>query len=469
MKPSDLQVVGEFTDKSFSEQGGDRSFGVLLFGLSLVMWFFLITKFKFDFNYWEEQNPLSQSTRFFGEQLRSIVHGRLDVPRDYLPGECFFREDKCFGYFGVTPSLIRLPLLFFGENVIHRFAAPLLAVALAISSTFSVLVFRVWAIRFSIQQTVRECLQMVLLLGPLSPLMLLTRVSVFHEAIAWCIAFACVCLYFLSKFWISPTMFDGTAIICALSLSVGANPSALVLLPVVIAVFVCRSVAHWKQILLVGSSITVSAAMSFGIFYLKFNEFNPNPFLHEAIPEDPFWASVMQANGGMQTSLKFLPSQIVNAFRIDSMSLWRDYPWVRPQIPEFRPYIFVWPVSSSEMNVQRSMSALFLFPFQVVLVFQILWWVVQQRQRINSRQWIMGTITSISILSFPLLGFSQVAVTSRYFSYTYIPVSILTVTSYLIISANRVSNRYLNYLKIVSVVVMVFVYVSLVDKSIVWL
>ncbi|MDO8543840.1 MAG: hypothetical protein Q7S40_25640 [Opitutaceae bacterium] len=46
---------------------------------------------------------------FYDYQAVSLLHGRLDVPDDALGGEAFVVNGKTYGYFGVTPALLRLP------------------------------------------------------------------------------------------------------------------------------------------------------------------------------------------------------------------------------------------------------------------------------------------------------------------------------------------------------------------------
>jgi hypothetical protein len=47
--------------------------------------------------------------RFWDAQSAAMLLGRLAVPCETLVGEAFVMADGCYGYFGVTPSLLRLP------------------------------------------------------------------------------------------------------------------------------------------------------------------------------------------------------------------------------------------------------------------------------------------------------------------------------------------------------------------------
>lgn len=50
---------------------------------------------------------------FYDFQALSLLHGRLDVPREAIGGEAFVVDGKFYGYFGLTPALLRLPLVIF--------------------------------------------------------------------------------------------------------------------------------------------------------------------------------------------------------------------------------------------------------------------------------------------------------------------------------------------------------------------
>src|SRR4029450_646893 len=53
---------------------------------------------------------------FFDLQARSMLHGRLDVPADRVGFEGFVTGGKTYVYFGVVPSLLRMPVLVLTDN-----------------------------------------------------------------------------------------------------------------------------------------------------------------------------------------------------------------------------------------------------------------------------------------------------------------------------------------------------------------
>lgn len=48
---------------------------------------------------------------FYDDQARSLVHRHLDVTPDSISGEAFIVDGRYYGYFGLTPAVLRLPLL----------------------------------------------------------------------------------------------------------------------------------------------------------------------------------------------------------------------------------------------------------------------------------------------------------------------------------------------------------------------
>lgn len=53
-----------------------------------------------------EAEPLGD---FYDHQAASLLQGRLDVPLEAVQFEAFVRDGKTYGYFGLTPALLRLP------------------------------------------------------------------------------------------------------------------------------------------------------------------------------------------------------------------------------------------------------------------------------------------------------------------------------------------------------------------------
>ncbi|MGH7945306.1 MAG: hypothetical protein ACREH8_03655 [Opitutaceae bacterium] len=52
-------------------------------------------------------------SNFYEHQAAGLLKGRLDVPDDVISGEAFVVDGKSYGYFGITPALLRLPFVIF--------------------------------------------------------------------------------------------------------------------------------------------------------------------------------------------------------------------------------------------------------------------------------------------------------------------------------------------------------------------
>src|SRR5438477_2304930 len=48
---------------------------------------------------------------FYDAQALSIITGHLDVPREAIGFEAYMVNGKAYGYFGIAPALLRIPLL----------------------------------------------------------------------------------------------------------------------------------------------------------------------------------------------------------------------------------------------------------------------------------------------------------------------------------------------------------------------
>src|SRR5262249_46584296 len=130
------------------------------------------------------------SSHFFMAQADAMIHGHLDVEPDEIRSECFIKNDLCYGYFGITPSLLRLPLYVKGRWFRSGVTGLYLGVALVLAY---------WAALQLLQRSLREfadpaqprglvlgyAIAAALALGPGGTLLFLSRPGVYEEAAAW--------------------------------------------------------------------------------------------------------------------------------------------------------------------------------------------------------------------------------------------------------------------------------------------
>src|SRR5438270_6900483 len=70
---------------------------------------------------------------FYDALARSIIHGHFDVPRPAIGVEAFTFEGKTYGYFGIGPALLRIPLIVLFPDMDGLWSRVMILIAAAIS------------------------------------------------------------------------------------------------------------------------------------------------------------------------------------------------------------------------------------------------------------------------------------------------------------------------------------------------
>ena len=291
------------------------------------------------------------SASFFTAQAESmLVHARLDVKPSDIQGECFMRDSLCFGYFGITPSLVRIPLLGI-SRYLHSALTPLyLAVAVLLAY---------WAALQLMQRSLRESADSAqahalwyfiigaVALGPGGTLMFVTRPAVYEEANAWSVAFILLAMNQVWAWHSGERRSLVPAVLFAIA-AANARPTAAVtsgvLGLVVIAIWTLsgfkdsegvvqdldtlkecgpgqaghaprtsRRVLVWALCLGLLPGLTAA-----GVFWLKFRTPVPSPLINEQF-EAPHWRAIRQRNGDRTSGLIFTPTELVAYFRPDTV------------------------------------------------------------------------------------------------------------------------------------------------------
>ena len=142
---------------------------------------------------------------FYDVQGQSMLSGRLDVPCSVIRQEAYIVGDRCYGYFGVTPSLFRLPFnALFPAYRGHWAALSIIAgYALLLLSAYGLsLIIRRHVLQVSpvggLFSWVTAIFLLALGLGSTS-VFLLSRPVVHQEAIMWSSALALCSLVFMLR------------------------------------------------------------------------------------------------------------------------------------------------------------------------------------------------------------------------------------------------------------------------------
>lgn len=251
--------------------------------ISIALFALLVTGGTFRFVYEESFGS------FYDYQAQSLLQGRLDVPETAVGGEAFRVDGKFYGYFGVTPALLRMPLVLAGVGFgqvsrlffLGYFAAALVAAHFLLRHATRVLCGA------QARPSRAATLTLLASVGLGSTLFFLgSRAYVYHEAILCGAAFALWSSYFSLCHLERPTKGTATgALLCGL-LAVHARPtSGLYALGVLGLVALTQAVRARRR----GPPRQLGAALGLGglvllallsfnaLSYLKFRTFDGSP------------------------------------------------------------------------------------------------------------------------------------------------------------------------------------------------
>ena len=146
----------------------------------------------------------SDANPIYAVQSRALMGGHLWIPPGSIAGEAFVANHHQYTYFGLFPSLIRIPILLFTNSLDDRLTAPSLLCAWLVTAVFSALLL--WRLRVFLRGADvalewPEALSYGLLLGSIlvgSVLVYLASVpDVYSEDLGWSVALACGSLFAL--------------------------------------------------------------------------------------------------------------------------------------------------------------------------------------------------------------------------------------------------------------------------------
>ena len=349
---------------------------VAVWSFAFALFFFgFATKWTFDpstiGSYWPG--------RFFSAQADAILNGRLWIDKSYLPGECFFSDGRCYGYFGITPSLIRIPMVpvlgIEGSEMTTLFLS--VAAGIALWAALD-LCRRVLLQTTSITDSHSAGYMVVaaVVLGPGGALMLVSDAYVYEEAILWAVAAMAVATNLFWRWWIQRRDRQFVGATLALVVAASSRPTAagvgLVLAAGVVIVGVRARRIGWKLILGTLGLAALPLIAMFGSFFLKFGSPTPPETGYEGLNYLHVQQIMANNDGSFGISARFVPTGAVAYLRPDSVSLSADWPWV--QIRFGRPYggealeriAYLPPLNQDSMNVEPIVSVTNIMPLPLL-------------------------------------------------------------------------------------------------------
>jgi hypothetical protein len=386
-----------------------RRFIALCSGAMVFYVFGWITNWSFD------PSSAIRSDYFFTAQTDALLRGRLWVDPNSVGGnECIYFAGKCYGYFGLTPSILRIPILLVIGQSTQSFAVLMIPIASGLAFGASLDLCRQFAkpIVHRLRGVVFMCVA-ALALGPGSVLVLLADPWLYQEAIVWSIAFVMLAVNCYWRWLHSDNNRYLWFSVLFCIFAAGARPT-IVLVGVVIGFSLF--ITHRKHVSL-RSNIAVAALgfivlpafFSFGTIYLKFG----TPSQPDNAYRNPTGIQkerVLPCDLALENHPRYAPTNLFAYFRPDAVRLYREWPNVRFRFNTCtgpnRP-TYLWPLKVGDVYVEKTTSLPNTMPIPL-LAAGIASCVAIRRRRTTELTILVAVTTS------GLLASTTMAMTSRY-------------------------------------------------------
>ncbi|MFI5045836.1 MAG: hypothetical protein ACHQIG_02135 [Acidimicrobiia bacterium] len=322
-------------------------------GLAITAW--LLTQGRLQLLGW------TPSGNFYDAQAHSLLDGHLAVDPAVLRHDGFVGRHGTYLYQGPVPALLRIPVIaVFGDRYDGRLGQ--LSMLVAFAAILVVAARLHWRVRTLLRGPVAvgvtEAALVALFAFALAAGSALTflasRAWVFHEAVAWGIAFALaaidqlVALVRRPSGWALARASAFTAAALLTRASIGLGPLAgLVLVGVgVVAARVGGRLSHalgWLgpasrgrrlPIALFALAAAVPLAAYAVVNWAKFGTLFSVPFSNQVLTHvDPGHRAFLDANGGTFFGLQFVPTTVLHYLRPDGVAFSATFPFVGFRAP----------------------------------------------------------------------------------------------------------------------------------------
>ena len=327
--------------------GGAAAFGVFLWFLWAAPGGFL------------DETPFGLS-RFYEEQARAWFEGRWDADAHSYFIERITVDGRYYMYFGPWPSLLRVPVLAFTSSYdgqLTRFS--LLLALVVLLAGVGRLVWQVRALHDAGEVSRREQLAVAAFLLAVgcgtSVVLLSASVWVYDEAILWGAAWAAWSLSWCIQYLVGGAVRVLAVASLTTTLAIWSRPSSGVIGVVVLGgVFGGQILSSFRQAWVrrlatrlvrfagfdeqlarrrpwpAGFAASVPVAAYAAVNWAKFGAPFSVPFDRQDVVNDvnPLRRAVLEANGSDLLALDEIPTNLLNYFRPDGISLHRLFPFI---------------------------------------------------------------------------------------------------------------------------------------------
>jgi hypothetical protein len=300
-----------------------------------------------DWNFFERE----EFCGFYDAQARSIIAGHLDVPRAAIGSEAFIFEGKIYGYFGIGPALLRLPLVLAFNNMDGRWSRSMMMIACTINLVCAYRILRIVAGEQAPSSAAQRVIESLFILCAgigSTDVFLVARSFTFHEAIMWGGAFALLFTWALLEYFARPrcSLLLLAALFAFMSLHsrATAGAGAVLVFCVLIGLLTWRAFkgsnaggstfglsSTAKPLLhacIAGLAVIVIVGSYLALNYAKFRTFDGVPLkYYEFYIQNPHH---LEVTGGRQIHPENIPTAIATYFGVHGLLFDAKFPWLLP-------------------------------------------------------------------------------------------------------------------------------------------
>ncbi len=293
---------------------------------------------------WGPATPFRQSifeNNYFDLQARSIFHGHLSLPNGILGIEGFVHDGRTYTYFGLFPSIIRMPILLVTSSLDGRLTPSSMLLAWVLTGLFVSLLL--WRVRYLLRgdcamgrlEATAYGVVMATIMGGTIWMLLASITYVFNEDIAWSICLTTATIFALLGVMERPSsgrvLACGLLILCA-NFDRATTGWACVVGAGLVAVWFLLGFGgsenrRWfVPVLLAGLvPLVLACALNYAKFGVPFGvRITDQVWSHVNAYRQKFLA----ANHNSEVGTEYVPTNIVTYLRPDNLSLSRVFPFI---------------------------------------------------------------------------------------------------------------------------------------------
>lgn len=293
---------------------------------------------------WTSPNPIRKTVfedNFYDLQARAIFHGHLWLANGAVGIEAFVHGGHQYTYFGLFPSLIRMPVLLVTSSLDGKLTAPFMLLAWLLTALFTAML--IWRVRILVRgaaglgrlEAVALGMLMATVLGGTILMFLAATPFVFNEDLAWSVCLTIGSLFALLGVLERPSwarVILSFVLILSANLDRATTGWACIVAAVLIGIWFAlgrlgREQRRWS-VPMVGVGI-VSLAISGAVNYSKFGVlFGVSNYEQVWTHVNAYRRRFLAANHNAEEGVIFVPSNLLAYLRPDGIRITASFPFL---------------------------------------------------------------------------------------------------------------------------------------------